>query len=72
MSLTLAPLCVPETDTVKPVKARVSWPPMREVTVLVTAVVNAVELQRLLDQPVQEPLPEAVLQLYPSTTAVAN
>ena len=33
------------------------------------AVVNAVELQRLLDQPVQEPLPEAVRELYPSATA---
>jgi uncharacterized protein YecE (DUF72 family) len=34
------------------------------------AVVNAVELQRLLDQPVQEPLPEAVRELYPSAASV--
>jgi uncharacterized protein YecE (DUF72 family) len=33
------------------------------------AVVNAVDLQRLLDQPVQHPLPEAVQQLYPSAAA---
>jgi uncharacterized protein YecE (DUF72 family) len=33
------------------------------------AVVNAVDLQRLLDQPVQHPLPEAVQQLYPTATA---
>jgi uncharacterized protein YecE (DUF72 family) len=32
------------------------------------AVVNAVDLQRLLDQPVQQPLPEALQNLYPSAT----
>ncbi|HEY1293670.1 MAG TPA: DUF72 domain-containing protein [Chloroflexota bacterium] len=32
------------------------------------AVVNAVDLQRLLDQPVQQPLPEALQSLYPSAT----
>jgi uncharacterized protein YecE (DUF72 family) len=30
------------------------------------AVVNAVDLQRLLDQPLQQPLPDALLSLYPS------
>jgi uncharacterized protein YecE (DUF72 family) len=33
------------------------------------AVVNAVDLQRLLDQPVQQPLPDAVRELYPSAVA---
>jgi uncharacterized protein YecE (DUF72 family) len=33
------------------------------------AVVNAADLQRLLDQPIQQPLPEAVQQLYPSAAA---
>jgi len=32
------------------------------------AVVNAVDLQRLLDQPVQQPLPDALQSLYPSAT----
>lgn len=35
------------------------------------AVVNAVELQRLLDQPVQKPLPEELQQMYPSASALA-
>jgi uncharacterized protein YecE (DUF72 family) len=33
------------------------------------AVVNAVEMQRLLDVPVQERLPEAVLERYPEAAA---
>lgn len=32
------------------------------------AVVNAVDLQRLLDQPVQQPLPDALQSLYPIAT----
>jgi uncharacterized protein YecE (DUF72 family) len=32
------------------------------------AVVNAVDLQRLLDQPVQQPLPDALQSLYPGAT----
>ncbi len=33
------------------------------------AVVNAVDLERLLERPVQKPLPEAVLSLYPQATS---
>ncbi len=33
------------------------------------AVVNAVELQRLLDRPVQEPLPETLVERYPESAA---
>jgi uncharacterized protein YecE (DUF72 family) len=35
------------------------------------AVVNAVELQRLLDQPVQQALPDSLQQLYPSAATPA-
>jgi len=36
------------------------------------AVVNAVELQRLLDQPVQHALPETLQTLYPEAVAPAK
>jgi uncharacterized protein YecE (DUF72 family) len=35
------------------------------------AVVNAVDLDRLLDRPVQRPLPEAVVSLYPQVNAAS-
>jgi uncharacterized protein YecE (DUF72 family) len=35
------------------------------------AVVNAVELQRLLEQPIQEPLPDTLAQLYPGAVTTS-